>query len=203
MPSHERDVYERKARVIKRRMEEQESQQKARLQEQEKMMQHHGEMMSHHPGDPHHHHHPHQHPVATGGQVQIQGGQHGGPPGVHHPNTPGPTMQFYQTATPGQPGTATVIQMMHTNSPATNVSTNAANMQPRPGMMEQGLVLTNQMPHAPVLATTGGQQVGRKIIVFNLSPIYLNGDRETILSYVGEMGVISDGFWVRLVFGYF
>lgn len=151
MPSHERDIYERKARVIKRRMEEQESQQKARLHEQEKMMHHH-EMVSHH-GDPHH---------GAPGQapIQMQGpSQHSAPGGTpHHPAAA--TMQFYQAATPGQPGTATVIQMMHTTTPSSVA--NSVTMQPRPGMMEQGLVLTNQMSHAPVLATTGGQQVGEK-----------------------------------------
>nr|CDS33407.1 polybromo 1 [Hymenolepis microstoma] len=148
MPSHERDIYERKARVIKRRMEEQESQQKARLHEQEKMLHHH-EMVPHH-GDPHH-----GAPGQT--QLQMQGpGQHGTPGGTpHHPAAA--TMQFYQSATPGQPGTATVIQMMHTTT-SSSVA-NSATMQPRPSMMEQGLVLTNQMSHAPVLATTGGQQV--------------------------------------------
>ncbi|VDL60867.1 unnamed protein product [Hymenolepis diminuta] len=148
MPSHERDIYERKARVIKRRMEEQESQQKARLHEQEKMMHHH-EMVSHH-GDPHH---------GAPGQtpIQMQGpGQHSAPGGTPH-HSAAATMQFYQAATPGQPGTATVIQMMHTTTPSSVA--NSVTMQPRPGMMEQSLVLTNQMSHAPVLATTGGQQV--------------------------------------------
>ncbi|VDM35955.1 unnamed protein product [Hydatigera taeniaeformis] len=173
MPSHERDIYERKAQVIKRRMEEQETQQKARLQEQEKFMQvHHHDLVSH--GDPHNV------TIGTGmsttinqAPVQLQ------TPGTAQPSaqssslsvsTPhhaaAAAMQFYQ-ATPGAPGTPSVIQLMHTTttpSTAANGAVGAASMQPRPGMMESPLVagatvLTNAMSHAPVLATTGGQQV--------------------------------------------
>lgn len=173
MPSHERDIYERKAQVIKRRMEEQETQQKARMQEQEKFMQiHHHELVSH--GDPHH--------VAIGtgmstainqAPVQLQ------TPGTAQPATQSNSlsvsaphhaaagaMQFYQ-ATPGALGTPSVIQLMHTTttpSTAANGVVGPASMQPRPGMIESTLVagatvLTNAMSHAPVLATTGGQQV--------------------------------------------
>lgn len=169
MPSHERDIYERKARVIKRRMEEQESQQKARLQEQEKLIQaaHHHEMVSH--ADPHH--------VGVTGapgmstsisqapiQLQTPTQQTSAALSATTPHHPA-TMQFYQ-ATPGAPGTASVIQLMHTSSPSTAANSNsgAAAMQPRSGMLESPLVtgatvLTNQMSHAPVLATAGGQQV--------------------------------------------
>ena len=176
MPSHERDIYERKAQVIKRRMEEQETQQKARLQEQEKLIQAHHqhqahEMVSH--GDAHH--------VAMGAgmattisQAPIQMQAAGpAPPNAQPANlaTGAPhqtaAMQFYQ-ATPGAPGTASVIQLMHTTTTPSSVANGAAAampMQPRPGMIESPLiagtaVLTNPMSHAPVLATTGvGQQV--------------------------------------------
>lgn len=167
MPSHERDIYERKAQVIKRRMEEQETQQKARLQEQEKLMQaHHHELVSH--VDPQH--------LAMGAgmttaisQAQIQM-QAAGPtqlnaqPTALATGTPHQTaaMQFYQT-TPNAPGTASVIQLMHTTTPSTIASTSTVHMQSRPGIVESlapgTAVLTNPMSHAPILATTGGQQV--------------------------------------------
>ncbi|KAL5112565.1 Protein polybromo-1 [Taenia crassiceps] len=170
MPSHERDIYERKAQVIKRRMEEQETQQKARMQEQEKFMQvHHHELVSH--GDPHN--------VAIGtgmpttisqAPAQLQ------TPGTAQPNVQSNSlsvsaphhaaaaaMQFYQ-ATPGAPGAPSVIQLMHTTTTPSTVASGPASMQPRPGMIESPLVagatvLTNAMSHTPVLATTGGQQV--------------------------------------------
>ncbi|KAL5967885.1 Protein polybromo-1 [Taenia solium] len=186
MPSHERDIYERKAQVIKRRMEEQETQQKARMQEQEKFMQvHHHDLVSH--GDPHN--------VAIGtgmsttinqAPVQLQ------TPGTAQPNAQSNSlsvsaphhaaaaaMQFYQ-ATPGAPGTPSVIQLMHTTTTPSTAANGAASMQPRPGMIESPLVtgaavLTNAMSHAPVLATTGGQQYN-----VNFNSTYVDA---TLISY--------------------
>uniref|UniRef100_A0A5K3EUD3 Bromo domain-containing protein n=1 Tax=Mesocestoides corti TaxID=53468 RepID=A0A5K3EUD3_MESCO len=166
MPSHERDIYERKAQVIKRRMEEQETQQKARLQEQEKLMQvhpHHHEMVSH--GDPHHVAMAPGMPSALGaGSAQPTAPTMPSALPVSTPHHAAAAMQFYQ-ATSGAPGAGPVIQLMHATTTSSTVANAAPSpMQPRSGIVESPLVagatvLANPMSHAPVLATTAGQQV--------------------------------------------
>lgn len=156
MPSHERDIYEHKAQVIKRRMEEEETHQKARLLEQEKMLavqQHHEMMPLQQPVDQHHPHPPSQAHIVLGSQPQQLTPQQ-----PHSQQAPPPQMQFYQP-TSGASAPHTVIQMMHAPAAMNGGAGVGGPRSDQPLVASAAAVLANPMSHAPVLTTHGGQQV--------------------------------------------
>lgn len=164
MPAQERDIYERKAHVIKRRMEEEETQSKvraqleqARLQQQQMLAQQqqqqqqeaamgmHNDPSRSLANDPQSHQ---QHqlismmPSSGHQQVQMQ------PSGVQQ-QPGGQSMHFYQT--PQGP----LVQLMHTSS--------AANGMPRDQSQQQHPIMANQVSASglqqSVITASGNQQV--------------------------------------------